>query len=98
MLETSPFLVQPGQQLDLAAHDPNSKLGFEGGKADGKAALPQLRTRLSELQRRLWADSKQSLLVVLQAMDTGGKDGTIRHVFSGVNPQGVHVHGFGVPT
>lgn len=52
---------------------------------------------LADLQRLLWSDGGKSLLIVLQAMDTGGKDGTIRKVFSGVNPQGVDVHGFGVP-
>ncbi|MEA1902689.1 MAG: polyphosphate kinase 2 family protein [Actinomycetota bacterium] len=98
MLDTSPFLVTPGVPLDLSLHDPDSKLGFDGGKADGRAALPELNSKLSGLQRRLWAESRQSLLIVLQAMDTGGKDGTIRHVFTGVNPQGVHVHSFGVPT
>ena len=54
--------------------------------------------RLSELQEKFYADGSHRLLVVLQATDTGGKDGTIRHVFSGVNPQGVHVRGFGVPS
>jgi len=98
MLDTSPFLVAPDKPLDLSSHDPNSKLGFEGKKKDGRKALPALNRRLADLQRKLWAESGQGLLVVLQAMDTGGKDGTIRHVFSGVNPQGVHVHGFGVPT
>ena len=52
---------------------------------------------LAQLQRLLWGDGRRSVLLVLQAMDTGGKDGTIRKVFSGVNPQGVDVHGFGVP-
>jgi PPK2 family polyphosphate:nucleotide phosphotransferase len=91
-------LASSGSRFDLSAHDPRSKHGFDGSKADGRKALPTLRRRLAELQRRLWAESNQSLLVVLQAMDTGGKDGTIRHVFTGVNPQGVHVHSFGVPT
>jgi PPK2 family polyphosphate:nucleotide phosphotransferase len=98
MLDFGSFLVEPGAALDLSNHDPDSKKGFEGGKKDGKAALPYLRKRLSELQERLWAESEQALLVVMQAIDTGGKDGTIRHVFSGVNPQGVHVRGFGVPS
>lgn len=97
MLDTSPYRVPPGASLDLSAHDPQSKAGFDGGKRDGKAALPDYRTRLSELQERLWAEKKQSLLVVIQAIDTGGKDGTIRHVFSGVNPQGVRVTSFGRP-
>lgn len=98
MLDTSSYRVVPGEKLDLRSHDPNAKSGFEGGKKDGKAALPGLRSRLGELQRRLWAESSQALLVVIQAIDTGGKDGTIRHVFTGVNPQGVHVRGFGVPS
>ena len=98
MLDTTPFRVAPGTALELSEHDPNSKHGFDGKKKDGRAALAEYNLRLAELQTRLWAESKQSLLVVLQAMDTGGKDGTIRHVFTGVNPQGVHVRGFGVPT
>ncbi len=57
-----------------------------------------LREELSELQTRLWAESGQALLVVLQAMDAGGKDGAIRKVFSGLNPQGIRVEGFEAPT
>lgn len=98
MLDTTPFLVKPGTRLSLSDHDPDSKFGFDGWKQQGKKALPDLSARLAELQRRLWGESTQSLMVVLQATDTGGKDGTIRHVFRGVNPQGVHVRGFGVPT
>ncbi|MGH3649256.1 MAG: polyphosphate kinase 2 family protein, partial [Acidimicrobiia bacterium] len=85
-------------RVDLSRHDPDAKTGFEGGKSEGKAALPGYNKRLSALQRRLWAESARSVLVVLQAMDTGGKDGTIRHVFTGVNPQGVRVTGFGKPS
>jgi PPK2 family polyphosphate:nucleotide phosphotransferase len=98
MLDTSNFLVAPGRPAGLAGRDTHSKSGFEGGKAEGRAALKPLNARLSELQTALWAESKQKLLVVLQAMDTGGKDGTIRNVFKGVNPQGVRIFGFGVPT
>lgn len=98
MLDISRYRVAPGADLDLESYDPDAKTGFEGGKKDGKKALPDLTKRLAELQRRLWAESQQSLLVVLQATDTGGKDGTIRHVFRGVNPQGVHVANFDVPT
>ncbi len=98
MLDTSTYLSPPGTELDLETHDPDAKTGFEGGKKDGKAALPKLNKRLAELQRRLWAGSSRSLLVVLQATDTGGKDGTIRHVFRGVNPQGVHVRSFKQPS
>lgn len=98
MLDISPYRVPPESKVVLSEHDPDAKTGFESGKKDGKAALPTLNRRLSELQRRLWAESKRSLLVVIQAIDTGGKDGTIRHVFSGVNPQGVHVRSFGRPS
>ncbi len=97
MLETTPFLVSPGTGFDLSRHDPDSKIGFDGKKRHGRAALPGLNARLAGLQRRLWGESKQSLLVVLQATDTAGKDGTIRHLFRGVNPQGVHVRAFGAP-
>jgi PPK2 family polyphosphate:nucleotide phosphotransferase len=98
MLHISDFLVAPGKPAGLAERDTHSKSGFEGGKAEGRAALKPLNARLAELQTALWAETKQKLLVVLQAMDTGGKDGTIRNVFKGVNPQGVRVFGFGVPT
>ena len=98
MLDTTRYLVKPGEPLDLADHDPDSKAGFDGGKREGRKELPRLRDRLADLQERLWAESTRALLVVIQAIDTGGKDGTIRHVFTGVNPQGVHVRGFGVPS
>lgn len=98
MLDPSIYRIAPGTEIDWSKHDPHAKTGFDGGKTEGKAALPALTKRLAELQRRLWAESRQSLLVVLQAMDTGGKDGTIRHVLRGVNPQGVHVRGFREPS
>lgn len=98
MLDIAPYLIVPGDAADIRSRDSHSKQGFEGGKAEGKASLPALNARLADLQTRLWAESSQKLLVVLQAMDTGGKDGTIRHVFKGVNPQGVRVWSFGVPS
>ena len=61
-------------------------------------ALKQQRDRIRDLQEQLYAEHRQSLLIILQAMDTGGKDGTIRGVFQGVNPQGCQVHSFKVPT
>jgi PPK2 family polyphosphate:nucleotide phosphotransferase len=97
-IDVGQFRVPPDTKVSLDDHDPNSKAGFEGGKEDGKSALPKLNDQLSALQKRLWAESRQKLLVVLQATDTGGKDGTIRKVFTGVNPQGVKVHPFGKPT
>jgi PPK2 family polyphosphate:nucleotide phosphotransferase len=98
MLDTTIYRVDPDSDVDWAEHDPDAKTGFEGGKKDGKAAQPALNQRLADLQHRLWAESRQSLLVILQAMDTGGKDGTIRNVFRTVNPQGVHVRNFGTPS
>jgi len=98
VLDTKPFLVIPGIAANLHSRDPRSRQGFDGDKTEGKAALRSFNARLAELQTRLWAESERKLLVVLQAMDTGGKDGTIRHVFRGVNPQGVRVWGFGAPS
>ena len=92
------YRVQPGQEVDLDMWDPNDRSEFDGDKAAARKHLKKLRRRLAELQRLLWAESKHKVLVVLQAMDTGGKDGTIRNVFSGVNPQGISVHNFKAPT
>jgi PPK2 family polyphosphate:nucleotide phosphotransferase len=92
------YRVAPGQQIDLSRWDPEDKSEFAGAKAAGKALLKSLRDRLAELQQLLWAEDKHKVLVVFQAMDTGGKDGTIRNVFSGVNPQGIDVHNFKAPT
>ncbi len=98
MLDIRRYRVEPGEAAAIRSRDSQSKQGFEGEKDEGQEALPALNDELADLQIRLFAESKQKLLVVLQAMDTGGKDGTIRHVFSGVNPQGVRVWSFGVPT
>lgn len=92
------YRVKPGDQIVLSQWDPNDTGAFFGGKKEAKEALDALNDRLEELQELLYAENKHKLLVVLQAMDTGGKDGTIRHVFEGVNPQGVKVASFKVPT
>ncbi len=65
---------------------------------DGKEALLKLNAELEALQEQLYAEAKNRVLIVLQAMDTGGKDGVIRSVFEGVNPQGVKVAAFKTPT
>ena len=90
--------VKPGRKVDLTELDPASVAGAPGKRPETEAALPALVEELSDLQDRLWAESKRSLLVVLQAMDAGGKDGTIKHVFRGVNPQGTRVVSFKEPT
>ena len=92
------YRVLPGSKVDLAKHDPNDKSMFQIDKAEGKAQLLKLNEELESLQELLYAEGKHKILIVLQAMDTGGKDGTIRHVFEGVNPQGVKVASFKVPT
>ena len=93
--------VDPG--FLLAAVDPAGTPGFSGGKAEGEEALAAGVPRLSELQERLWAQAKgggsrQSVLLVLQGMDTAGKGGILRHVVGAVDPQGVAHTAFGVPT
>jgi PPK2 family polyphosphate:nucleotide phosphotransferase len=92
------YRIRPGSRVDLAGIDSREKVAFDHlTKSSSQKVLATMNRELSELQRLLWGDGDQALLVVLQAMDTGGKDGTIRKVFSGVNPQGVDVHGFSVP-
>jgi len=92
------YLVQLGIKTDLGQWDPNDKSLFPISKKEGKKLLKDLNDELEDLQELLYAEGKHKVLIVLQAMDTGGKDGTIRHVFEGVNPQGVKVAGFKVPT
>ncbi len=97
-VEPDPFRIAPGATVDLGASDPRDTGDFDGDKDDGQEAHDLLCARLEELQGLLYADGRHKVLVVLQAMDTGGKDGTIRHVFRHTNPQGVHVASFKRPT
>ncbi len=90
--------LEPGSKVRIKDLDPSSTAGFEGGKKDGLDELKGLLQELDSLQELLYAEHKHKVLIVLQAMDTGGKDGTIRRVFEGVNPQGVRVASFKVPT
>jgi PPK2 family polyphosphate:nucleotide phosphotransferase len=96
-MPTSPYLVKPGSHFSLAKIDPDDT-GVWADKAMAKAALKIVRGRIDALQERLYAERTQSLLIILQATDTGGKDGTIKGVFKGVNPQGVRVRGFQQPS
>ncbi|MBN1314289.1 MAG: polyphosphate kinase 2 family protein [Anaerolineales bacterium] len=91
------FKIKPNSSLRLADHNP----GNTGSYTNKQEAKEDLRTnieRLMELQNVLYAEGKHALLIILQAMDAGGKDGVIRHVMGGLNPQGVHVASFKVPT
>jgi PPK2 family polyphosphate:nucleotide phosphotransferase len=92
------YRVAPGAQVKLAERDPNDRGGFDMDKDDGEKLLPKLSKQLESLQELLYAEGKHKVLIVLQAMDTGGKDGVIRRVFEGVNPQGVKVAPFKAPT
>ena len=75
------YRVEPGSRVSLADWDPEDHTGFDGGKKKGMHELSRLRERLDELQALLYAEHRHKVLVVLQAMDAGGKDGTIRSVF-----------------
>ncbi len=92
------YRVKPGQEINLKDSDPAESGQFKGGKAEGLLAIGELTRELESLQEILYAEHAHKVLIVLQAMDTGGKDGTIRRVFEGVNPQGVKVASFKVPT
>ncbi len=92
------YRVHPGDTVDLAKWDAADKHEFAGDKVAGKTALRLLNQRLADLQNVLYAEGKHKVLFVFQAMDTAGKDSTIRHVFSGVNPQGIKVAAFKQPT
>jgi len=82
--------------LDLARHDPAETFGWD--KDTAKAELATVREEIAELQTRLFAEGERALLVVLQAMDAGGKDGVLREVLTGLNPAGIAVHSFGAPS
>jgi PPK2 family polyphosphate:nucleotide phosphotransferase len=89
--------VEPGSPADLAKRSPASHLRL-GEKATAQALNAEIFERLDELHNRLWAEAKRSVVLVLQGMDASGKDGTIRRVLSGLNPQGCTVVNFKVPT
>lgn len=91
------YRIAPGTTVRLADHDPADDSAFPAGKAGAKKAAKKATERLEELQELLYAQGRHRLLVVLQAMDTGGKDGVIRRVFEGVNPLGVKVASFKKP-
>jgi PPK2 family polyphosphate:nucleotide phosphotransferase len=98
--------IEPGTRVTLAGIDPAGTSGFPtvkgekngDAKARAESELAAEVKRIAKLQDVLYAESKTALLVVLQGMDTSGKDGVIRHVFSGVNPQGCHVTSFKKPS
>ena len=99
------FRVEPGTRVRLKDHDPGDlggkkhrKLGKDGLKKKALALLEQNRQELAEVQNLLYANDVYSILIILQAMDAAGKDGIIKHVMSGINPQGCQVYSFKQPS
>ena len=92
------FRIDKPGAFKLADHDPADTAGLSKGKSDAKDLLEEGIERLSDLQEKLYADNRWSVLIVLQAMDAAGKDSLIEHVMSGVNPQGVQVFSFKEPS
>ncbi len=90
------FAVKPGSRVKLTKIDPDNTLDFENKKA-ALETIEKNKQKLSDLQYKLYSEGKQSLLIVLQALDAGGKDGTINHVLAPMNPQGCRVSGFKAP-
>ena len=91
------LMVSPGSTASLDSRDPRDTLNLPG-KEEAAEQLAALLEELSSLQERLYAEQRRSVLVVLQGLDASGKDGTIRAVFKGVNPQGCSVTSFKAPT
>jgi PPK2 family polyphosphate:nucleotide phosphotransferase len=91
------YRVRPGQKVDLDDFDPDDT-ALVPGKAEALEQSAGLRSRLAELQEVLYAEKRRKLLLVLQGMDTSGKDGTVRHVMAGFNPQSTRVVSFRSPS
>ena len=94
----NPYFVRPGRKVHLDDFDPADTSPLPGGKAEAKVQLAAIVDRLAELQELVFAGHQRKLLIVLQGMDTSGKDGTIRHVMRGFNPQGTRVVSFKKPS
>jgi PPK2 family polyphosphate:nucleotide phosphotransferase len=94
--------LRAGEGFSLAGVDPDSTPGYSGGKQDGKALLADLDDELTELQEKLFAESRfggrKRILLILQAMDTAGKGGIVNHVMAAMDPQGVQFKAFKAPT
>ena len=102
MAKTLDSLLTVTGPVDLSTYDSRATTGFDGKKAEGKAALYALGKELSDLQERLFAEGlsggQRRILLVLQGMDTSGKGGILRHAVGLVDPQGVHIKSFKAPT
>lgn len=92
------YRISKGSDFRLADFDPGDTCGLDIDKSDAKELLAAGVKRLAKLQERLYADGRWAILAVLQGLDTAGKDGVIKHVLSGINPQGCEVHSFKQPS
>ena len=92
------YRVDNPKKFRLADHDPADTHGFDSDEQEARSMLARDIERLSELQEMLHAQQRWAVLAIFQAMDAGGKDGTIKHVMTGVNPQGCEVHAFRAPS
>ncbi len=92
------YRIKDGKDFKLSSVDPGDTCGIDIEKAEAKALLAEGVKRLAALQERLYADHSYAILVILQALDAAGKDGVVKHVMSGVNPQGCEVHSFKAPS
>ena len=92
----SRLIVEPGRRVQLSDDHANRTFGWE--KHEALVAVEENRKKLSDLQYKLYADGRQALLVVIQAIDAGGKDGTVHDIFTAMNPQGCVVTSFKAPT
>jgi PPK2 family polyphosphate:nucleotide phosphotransferase len=97
-IRTDRYRVKEGEKVKLSKWSPDDASGFTGTEPDAQEESKKLNLKLERLQELLYAEHKHKVLIILQAMDTGGKDGTIKKVFEGVNPQGVRVAHFRTPT
>lgn len=92
------FRVKPGSKVRLSDIDPAGEPEITGDKESGQRELETIRTDIQRLQRMLYAERRHRLLIVLQGLDGSGKDGTVRHVFTGLDPHGLRVVSFKGPT
>ena len=93
------YWVKPGTRVDFSKLESSEKSLFKGAnKSEFDPQFRVLQDQLQDLQKILYAQNKHRILVVMQAMDTGGKDGCIKHVFSDIDPQGIHVRSFKKPS
>ncbi len=96
-MKTSKYLAKPGSEISLSKFSTKDTSGIKS-KEDAKELLDKNIEKMIELQDRLYASDKYSLLLIFQAMDAAGKDSTIKHVMSGLNPQGTQVYSFKQPS